>query len=400
MAANRDDSAAERELLDEALRVLHAFTPTQKITTNADDDDDDNNNLGATIAGLRTLGFELFFPWLDPVKEANKVYFAKQEGAVEKLLSIVDTCKHNTILCYYAVGCIWNFASTDEMSRIVLELGSLEIMFPLVRSADQDLVSASIGCLWGYLEFEDVQEHVVKMGLSDTLVDLAGHLDQVSESEHTCLIGCLLCLASNPRCRRHLVERDATQSVIAAASSTQDNMLRYVSVVCMALLTLDSESEDRLLAMGVLTHVSSFLEDLQPHEIAELDKEQGMVWKFIQPFFSLMSSRHAPIRQMSGFILATLSQTAVHRPLFKSEELLGDVLAIRMTTGDARLRAYLDTALSFLGPLGMDAPSLLALCAYGHRSRLELAPQPPAVAQTVALLPQHLHDRFLFTSPI
>jgi hypothetical protein len=44
-------------------------------------------------------------------------------------------------------------------------------------------------------------------------------------------------------------------------------------------------------------------------EIAELDKEQGMVWKFIQPFFSLMSSRHAPIRQMSGFILATLSQT-------------------------------------------------------------------------------------------
>jgi hypothetical protein len=54
VAANRDDSAAERELLDEALRVLHAFTPTQKITTNADDDDDDNNNLGATIAGLRT----------------------------------------------------------------------------------------------------------------------------------------------------------------------------------------------------------------------------------------------------------------------------------------------------------------------------------------------------------
>jgi len=38
----------------------------------------------------------------------------------------------------------------------------------------------------------------------------------------------------------------------------------------------------------------------------------------------------------------------VHRPLFKSEELLDDVLAIRMTTGDARLRAYLDTALSFL----------------------------------------------------
>jgi hypothetical protein len=26
-----------------------------------------------------------------------------------------------------------------------------------------------------------------------------------------------------------------------------------------------AESEDRLLAMGVLTHVSSFLEDLQPH---------------------------------------------------------------------------------------------------------------------------------------
>jgi hypothetical protein len=44
---------------------------------------------------------------------------------------------------------------------------------------------------------EDVQEHVVKMGLGDTLADLAGHLDQVYESEHTCLIGCLLCLASN-----------------------------------------------------------------------------------------------------------------------------------------------------------------------------------------------------------
>jgi len=70
-------------------------------------------------------------------------------------------------------------------------------------------------------------------------------------------------------------------------------MLRYVSVVCMALLTLDctfnpthartrrthctpntsgsdtspstGESEDQLLAMGVLTHVTSFLEDLQPH---------------------------------------------------------------------------------------------------------------------------------------
>jgi hypothetical protein len=90
----------------------------------------------------------------------------------------------------------------------------------------------------------------------------------------------------------------------------------------------------------------------------------------------------------------------VHRPLFKSEELLGDVLAIRMTTGDARLRAYLDTALSFLRPLGMDAPSLLALCAYGYRSLLELAPPLPAVAQAVAQLPQHLHDRFLFTSPI
>ena len=105
------------------------------------------------------------------------------------------------------------------MSRIVLELGSLETMFPLVRSDDQDLVASSIGCLWGFLEFgtrvprvcravrssdgeicgdaEDVQEHVVKVGLSDTLVDLAGHLDQVYESEHTCLIGCLLCLASN-----------------------------------------------------------------------------------------------------------------------------------------------------------------------------------------------------------
>jgi hypothetical protein len=52
----------------------------------------------------------------------------------------------------------------------------------------------TVGCVGGA---EDVQEHVVKMGLSDTLVDLAGHLDQVSESEHTCLIGCLLCLASN-----------------------------------------------------------------------------------------------------------------------------------------------------------------------------------------------------------
>jgi hypothetical protein len=94
------------------------------------------------------------------------------------------------------------------------------------------------------------------------------------------------------------VERNATQSVIAAASATQDNMLRYVSVVCMALLTLDctfhptpqllphhphtrgvsdarfdhttpgpstGESEDQLLAMGVLTHVTSFLKDLQPH---------------------------------------------------------------------------------------------------------------------------------------
>jgi hypothetical protein len=94
------------------------------------------------------------------------------------------------------------------------------------------------------------------------------------------------------------------------------------------------------------------------------------------------------------------TRSAVHRPLFKSEELLDDVLAIRMTTGDARLRAYLDTALSFLRPLGMNAPSLLSLCAYGYRSLLELAPPPPAVAQTVALLPQHLHDRFLFTSPI
>ena len=37
--------------------------------------------------------------------------------------------------------------------------------------------------------------------------------------------------------------------------------------------------------------------------------------------------------------------------------------------------------------------------AYGHRSRLELAPPRPTEAQTVALLPQHLHDRFLFTSP-
>ena len=90
----------------------------------------------------------------------------------------------------------------------------------------------------------------------------------------------------------------------------------------------------------------------------------------------------------------------MHRPLFKSEELLDDMLAIRMTTGDARLRAFLDTSLSFLRPLGIDAPSLLALCAYGYRSFLERAPQRPAVAQTVALLPQHLHDRFLFTSPI
>ena len=48
VAANRDDSAAERELLDDAVRVLRDFTPTDA------DDDDDNNDYGATIVGLRT----------------------------------------------------------------------------------------------------------------------------------------------------------------------------------------------------------------------------------------------------------------------------------------------------------------------------------------------------------
>ena len=52
VAANRDDSAAERELLDEAVRVLLDFTPTPD--PDADDDDDDNNDYGAIIAGLRT----------------------------------------------------------------------------------------------------------------------------------------------------------------------------------------------------------------------------------------------------------------------------------------------------------------------------------------------------------
>jgi hypothetical protein len=113
--------------------------------------------------------------------DANKVYFAKQEGAVEKLLAIIGTCwRNNGLLCDYAIRCIWNFASIgsvrfflffqavstttddadvmlwrriEEMARIVLELGFLETMFPLMRSDDQDLVASSIGCLWGFLEF-------------------------------------------------------------------------------------------------------------------------------------------------------------------------------------------------------------------------------------------------------
>jgi hypothetical protein len=100
-------------------------------------------------------------------------------------------------------------------------------------------------------------------------------------------------------------------------------------------------------------------------------------------------------------------RVAVHQPLFKDEELLGELMAIRVSTSDARLQGYVETALSFLRPRGIDAPPLLALCAYRLRSNLKnTATGAPSATlrarqqETVALLPQHLHERFSFSVPL
>lgn len=49
------------------------------------------------------------------------------------------------------------------------------------------------------------------------------------------------------KCRRYLVEREAAKSVVKVMEEiTDDNMVRYVSVICLALLTLDSTRKFKL----------------------------------------------------------------------------------------------------------------------------------------------------------
>lgn len=95
----------------------------------------------------------------------------------------------------------------------------------------------------------------------------------------------------------------------------------------------------------------------------------------------------------------------VHKPLFKEEDLLDELLVTSWTTGDARLREYMNMAISFLRPRGMDAPSLLNLCACLVRKEIGSSGQTPSerreqADRTCRLLPQHLRERFTFDAPI
>lgn len=47
--------------------------------------------------------------------DANKVYFCRQEGAIEKLLSYIDS-KYSPTIRYYAISSVWNFASSGKPS--------------------------------------------------------------------------------------------------------------------------------------------------------------------------------------------------------------------------------------------------------------------------------------------
>jgi hypothetical protein len=65
---------------------------------------------------------------------------------VEKLLSIIGTCRHNTILCYYAVGCIWNFASTGSFFLFLSQELAVVTMMSMTMMTKTTMLMPPNGC--------------------------------------------------------------------------------------------------------------------------------------------------------------------------------------------------------------------------------------------------------------
>lgn len=392
----------------------------QELRTHAEHKDDK-----ATVRAMKRLCYRLFMPWENPSKVANAQYFAEQEGALALLVSFVDSETSSIPIIDGALSCLWNLASTVELARASCRHGTLEVVIEQLQSSNLDVVNSALGCLTSYLELDDVRGQAAELGIGKIFVGLLHRFETLNDdAEVEIFMNCVLTLMFHPKVRKQMASSEVVESVIKVmeAYSSAFPEVRYLCIGTLAFLALDSA----LATCDVLHIIGQYTDEMDPQAIAKESDECGTVWTFIRPFFELMSSTHATIRRLCGLIYASFALTSAHQDQFKREALVSELLAVRWSTGDARLAAYLDCALAAQGPAlrgGVDAPSLVQLCAYRVRSAGLLGAAPPLAfgadpaedderrptrrppsdhhqLHQHRLVPQELQERFALTTPL
>lgn len=296
-----------------------------------------SEDIAEQAGALRLLAYEFFVPFDSTKAEDNKRYFAKL-GGIPRLLKLMGPGNHHEVRIK-ATKAVWNFASTEELQRLLLGEGVLGPITDSLQAVIPELQEASAGALWPYLEFEDVGEKALELGVVEALLPIM-NTAKVQPRWH--MLGCLVSIAENVTCAKELVAKGAARISEYCANHEELLITRYLSAVTLGFLSLDSFMEDDLIDDGALEKIENFMfETKSPDAIARSEdsvtNDQGVKWKFIRPFLRLTYSRHPPVQRLGAFALAVLSKRPVNVKTMVEEGLLGRLVCLSWSH-DSRLR--------------------------------------------------------------
>lgn len=180
----------------------------------------------------------------------------------------------------------------------------------------------------------EVAEKALELGVVEAIL----HAMESPNAQRWQMVACLVSIAANVKCAHKMTIKGIGRKILLNQyCSKADELLvtRYLATLTLGFLSLDGSTEDDLISEGALEQIRNFIGEHHPNDVAQNEdwatQDQGMKFKFIQPFLRLTYSRHLPVQRLGAFALATFAKRPANVRAIVDEGLLSSLVCLSWT---------------------------------------------------------------------